>query len=114
MKTELDFISPSNPNFIFKIEAGISRLVQICRSRGLRTVSSCEGHPHNRHVTLAFKGEKEVLRFKEIIPDYRITSDSSESDDDFKDYTFLTVWIDAPDTEIKTVELEQRVAELYG
>lgn len=122
------FVSPKDPNFISNIEEGVVRLVLACMSKGLRTVSSCEGHPEdrdNREVTLAFKSKMELNRFKELVPDYRMTETEQffSSKTEQKESTvhafgseynaYLTVWIDPPDVEEKTKELEQRIVELY-
>lgn len=123
------FVPPKDPNFLSNIEDGVVRLVMACLSKGLRTVSSCEGHPEdrdNREITLAFKLKSELDRFKEIVPEYRLTeteqffsskTDQSESTKNAfgSEYNhFLTVWIDPPDVEEKTTELEQRIVELYS
>lgn len=123
------FVSPKDPNFISNIEDGVVRLVLACISKGLRTVSSCEGHPKdrdNREVTLAFKSKKELDQFKELVPDYRLTeteqfftSKKEQSKSTVhafgSEYShYLTVWIDEPDVEQKTKELEQRIVELYS
>jgi hypothetical protein len=122
------FVPPKKPDFLTNVEAGVVRLVMACLSKGLMTVSSCEGHPEdgdNREVTLAFKSPQSLEKFKDIIPDFRTTETRrffNDENDQRKALTsafgtvydrFITVWVDPPDVEEKTRDLEHRIIELY-
>jgi len=118
------FVSPKNLDFLENVEKGVADLVLACLSRGLVTVSSCEGHPEdedNREVTLAFRSISDCEKFIKIIPDYRITiTDDFFGGEDCglqfafgQDYSiFVTIWIDQPDVDEKTKELQRRILGL--
>jgi hypothetical protein len=116
------FVSPKEEDFLKNIEQGVFDLVVACLSRGFVTVSSCEGHPEdfdNREVTLAFRSKIEIEKFKPLVNDFRTTITDkffgSESNYSLyfsygENYThFITIWIDPPNVEDKTKELENRI-----